>query len=588
VLPAGGPGAKALAERCRDSTEVAVVVLREEHKAQAQQFYGTPLVFSIHEAKGLEYRTVVLHRLISSAKNRYAALAEGIDPAALDATELQYRRAKDKTDKSLEADKFYVNALYVALTRAVHDVVAVEDDPNHPLLTLLGIRGAESANEVAVKKASREDWQREASRLEAQGKAEQAEAIRRDVLHQRPVPWQVYDRSAVAALVADSGNTHALGAKARDQLREFAYLHDDANLLLLVDPSRGRREAAIDAETLYFTRHRFGASPRTDVASRLHVVQHLARFLPAMRPVFDARRPALVQSALSRCAGKSLAAHLSDTETYGTEHRTVFGLTQLMVAAYRGDLTWIDALLERGATLDPLDPYGKSALSWALLGARDRADLGSLGELWERLAPAAIDVEVDGHALQLGREMPEFLVLQLAIAEHTRWLRTNLGRLHPSRSDLVDTPEHPDQVFWPTFTSAGLSTDWWEAGLPGNVLAARRQRRPYLNSVLARAECESTYRPARRLWVRARHGRYALSPMLRVRQRDERWLGLDELLGTDLLAATHRHFLGVTFEQSYELAAQAFRERYGLPEPLVGTPIKPIAPRFARRKGKRR
>ena len=37
-------------------------------------------------------------------------------------------RARDKTDKSLEVYKFYVNALYVALTRAVRNVYLIESD----------------------------------------------------------------------------------------------------------------------------------------------------------------------------------------------------------------------------------------------------------------------------------------------------------------------------------------------------------------------------------------------------------------------------------------------------------------------------
>ena len=39
-------------------------------------------------------------------------------PSDLEGEELDYRRARDKTDKSLEINKFYVNALYVAMTRA--------------------------------------------------------------------------------------------------------------------------------------------------------------------------------------------------------------------------------------------------------------------------------------------------------------------------------------------------------------------------------------------------------------------------------------------------------------------------------------
>ncbi len=55
---------------------------------------------------------------------------------------LNYNRARDKGDKSLELYKFYVNALYVAMTRAVDSLTLVESDTTHPLLDLLGLKVA--------------------------------------------------------------------------------------------------------------------------------------------------------------------------------------------------------------------------------------------------------------------------------------------------------------------------------------------------------------------------------------------------------------------------------------------------------------
>jgi len=44
-----------LDQQTRQSTRFAVLVMRDEDKAQARQDFATPLLFSIHEAKGLEY-----------------------------------------------------------------------------------------------------------------------------------------------------------------------------------------------------------------------------------------------------------------------------------------------------------------------------------------------------------------------------------------------------------------------------------------------------------------------------------------------------------------------------------------------------
>ena len=89
---------------------------------------------------------------------------------------------------------------------------------------------------------------------------------------------------------------------------------------------------------------------------------------------------------------------------------------------------------------------------------------------------------------------------------------------------------------WPHFTSAlvhpdlgprelrsrqaGFFVDALQLNLthfPLNVLREARRKRTYFNHVLARAEVNSSYVPARRLWQRAAHGLYELNPELRVK-----------------------------------------------------------------------
>ena len=64
---------------------------------------------------------VILFNLVSGNRAVYADLCRDVVAADLEGDELDYRRAKDKADKSLELNKFYVNALYVAMTRAMED-----------------------------------------------------------------------------------------------------------------------------------------------------------------------------------------------------------------------------------------------------------------------------------------------------------------------------------------------------------------------------------------------------------------------------------------------------------------------------------
>ena len=147
-----------------------MLVLRNEDKAKARELFKTPLLFSVQELKGLEYENVILYNFISENAAEYNAVCEGVTRDNLLVDELTYARGKDKTDKSHEIYKFYINALYVALTRAVKNVFIVEKSGGHKLLRLLEI--AEDAPKRIMKEeiSSADDWKMEARRLEMQGK----------------------------------------------------------------------------------------------------------------------------------------------------------------------------------------------------------------------------------------------------------------------------------------------------------------------------------------------------------------------------------------------------------------------------------
>ncbi|MHB1606906.1 MAG: hypothetical protein ACYCTV_11050 [Leptospirales bacterium] len=109
-------------------------MLRDEDKPLASRYFETPLLFSVHEAKGLEYENVILFQIVSGQRAAFQQLCEGVKNKGLAANPV-YVRAADKSDKTGEALKFYVNALYVSLTRAY----LVEQDIAHPLFDLLDL-----------------------------------------------------------------------------------------------------------------------------------------------------------------------------------------------------------------------------------------------------------------------------------------------------------------------------------------------------------------------------------------------------------------------------------------------------------------
>ena len=477
------PAVRDLDEKTRQSTRVAVVVLREEHKAEARQRFRTPLVFSIHEAKGLEYETVILYRLLGSERKLYAELTEGVSPADLESEEaLAYRRAKDKADRSGELYKFFVNSLYVGITRAVREVLFVEDDLSHPLLALLDVASADSAADVKAERASAEEWQREAHRLEAQGKGEQAEAIRTTVLRLTPVPWQPLDRDGAADVAAKALAPGSVSTKMKQRLYEFACFHEEGAL-----------------------------------AERLA----MAGYEQAWE--FEKHGAAVRQRLIAPYAGKKPRDVLAETERFGVDFRTPMGVTPLMAAAYACNVPLVEALLERGASREARDHLGRTAMHWVLRRAyaRELEKTPLLGTTWDLVAPASFDVDVDGRLVQIGREQAEFFVFSVMLAR----LSDLFGR-HLARFEGV--------------TSAFIVENGFEA-FPGVMVKPERRRREYVSSVLARAEAGSSYRPARRLWVRERLGHYLPNPalQLRVRQPDgsEAWRPIYEVLNAAWLDA---------------------------------------------------
>jgi hypothetical protein len=208
----------------RQSARHAVIVLRDEDKAAARQVFRTPLLFSVHEAKGLEYPHVLLYELVSGQRQAYTEVCEGVSEADLQGDELDYRRARDKADKSLKLYEFHVNARYVAMTRAVDALTLVEQDTGHPLLGLLGLQPGEAvAHPVA--KPSQDEWAQEARRLELQGKAEQAQAIRETFLQHKPVTWTPWSRGLIEDLAPRALDPKNPSSKPRRTLCDYALWH---------------------------------------------------------------------------------------------------------------------------------------------------------------------------------------------------------------------------------------------------------------------------------------------------------------------------------------------------------------------------
>jgi len=445
----------------RRSTRFAVLVLRDDDKAEARKHFDTPLIFSVHEAKGLEYDSIVLYRFVSDNRAQFAAIADGVDAAGLADDDLQYSRARDKSDKSLEIYKFYVNALYVALTRAIRSVYMVESDTGHPLLRLLDIAQGSAAQNAPAQASSLEDWQKEARRLALQGKQEQAEAIERMILKTAPVPWPVLDEARLRETLAKVFREPVPGSKAKGQLYDYATCFDEPVLAFFLDNDAGFAQAR-------------GYAVHGVTFGRRHYQPYFSRNF---------------KDILKLC------------DKHGVEHRTPMNQTPLMAAAAAGNLPLIEALLERGADTTAVDHLGRNALHWAIATAlRDEAYArGPFGAVFRLVAPARIDVMAGERLLRIDARQSEYLMLQ------TMWVLFKSCFGDADGTDLGGF-------------DAGMLLKAYER-MPAAVLAPERRKRAFISGVLARNEIDRDYAYNRRLFQRIGNGIYQLNPALSLRRR---------------------------------------------------------------------
>ena len=464
-----------LNQKTRKSTRFAVIVLRAEDKVQARAHFSTPLVFSIQEAKGLEYDNVILFNLVSWNAKEFEEIIAGVSATDLEG-ELEYARAKDKTDKSIDAYKFLINALYVATTRAVRSLYILEKNRRHGIFDLLGLAQADGRVRVAAQESSHDEWEREARRLELQGKHEQADLIRKDLLGREQVPWRVLTPAALEDLKKEALDPARYNKQAKQQLFEYALVYSVRSLLK-------------DLAQLKFTRASNPSYSDLDAIRRKYRQDYLERNCPNV---------------------------CRKIEQYGIDFRNPLNQTPLMVAAEMGLVDLVGALLKGGANQDLRDNWGRTPFQLALRRAYQDPVYASerIGTLYEMLAPSCLKVKVEGRLIKLDRHMMEFFLLNSMLAVFQHILR--------------------HKIDWqlPAFETADFTAALRH--FPEPVIPERRRTREYISSVFARSEVFRPEPGARRIFLRVHRGLYIPNPAMDV-EVEGIWTNFYDIIYLDTL-----------------------------------------------------
>lgn len=459
-----------LAKKTRMSVNHAVLVLRNEDKSKARSLFHSPLLFSVQESKGLEYENIILYNFISDNASEFNNVCEGVTPEALTSESLVYARGKDKSDKSLDVYKFYINSLYVAITRAVKNVYIVEHTRGHKLISLLGIREDSKERVIKEEVSSSDDWKREARRLDMQGKTEQAEAIRKNILITSKPNWEPMTFERYLTVKKEALDPENFNKKAKDRLFDFALIHNQTLLLEKLADLKYKR------------------------AENYHL-EHGSIFRKYYHHYKEDNIKMIAQ----------------EVNRYGIDYRDVHNYTPLHAAIFSGAVNVVANLLENGANPELFDTFSKAPVQIALKQAFLLTDYAKnkLGKIYPLLLCDALKIQVDGSLVKIDPVKIEFLMVHFFVAVQSIVQQTKHHHqaIAIKIDDLIGNLQH----------------------FPGAILPDYRKKREYWLALLSKHECNGNNPYNKKLFSRVDRGAYILNPEMQIWQNDK-WMFVKDLV----------------------------------------------------------
>ena len=452
-----------LNNKTQNSTHYAVIVSDNQYKEEARKYFKTPLVFSVQEAKGLEYENVILINFISSHPAAFNEIINGVKPEDLNIETLHYSRAANKEDKDGEVYKFFINSFYVAITRSIQNIYLFETEINHKALHLLGLQETKKDIGVAAQQSNKEEWLAEAQRLEDQGKFEQAEMIRAKYLG--------YDYLSDAQL---------------ETIKSLA-----------LDPFKKEHEVKKERKQLFqYAQAHF----KTELIDQLAKLQ----FQRAIIYMKELRQQS--KEFVKACRIGKLDTIKQTTAKFGINFRDVdTKQTGLMMAALYGQENLISYFMTNNANVKLLSNDSLLAFEYLTLGflktvvkkENQYCTQKQLIKFWHLLKPGTSTVLYENKKMVLNTHNMGFNLLSIMKAIDS----IATGKVTVKFHETLRVP----------FTLAAFDMDDVEYILkffPDEIMPAYRKKRQYANSILAQNEAYSNNQYGKQLFLRAKRGVY--------------------------------------------------------------------------------
>jgi len=476
------------------------------------------LIFSIHEAKGLEYENVILTDFVSAHETAFHEITSGVSFSDLKQEELRYNRAGNKHDKDAEVYKFYINSFYVAITRAIKNIYIFEQRADHPMLKLMQILETRDDIKIVEAKSTKEEWLEEARRLEEQGKYEQAEQIRAKYLgyeYLSPEQLEIICERALNPSLKESEVK-----KERKQLFQYAINHRRYDWVDALAKLQFQR-AILYMKELRADRKEYEKSLRLGIKQKVQAI----------------------------------------AQKYGVDFANEDDVTGLMTALHHGQSEIALHLLAQGAATTLADKSKRIAADYLLgsyltnkRGKQKQPQLANeqtLLQFWEKVRPQSLVYDHGERQFRINsRSMLFFLMLLMRSASGIQYMLGNQIRqllrltsylakspleaqlraidiasseypmIYKLRQEVVQNKEIDEKDIYSTVCqladniSIFSMDDFVElaALIPDEILPPYRKKRNYINSILAANEISKKDSPyCKESFVRVKRGMYCLN-----------------------------------------------------------------------------